>query len=516
MLNFTRMNKAEKIRLIIFSSLLVLANATPVTASLTGEFNEDDSLSQIPSVSQLSDVSPNNWAFQALRSLVEEYGCITGLPDGSYRGNQSLTRDEFAAALNACMQQIQRLGAQIDRDTIASIQRLQSEFSVELTALTGQIGQLETRVTTLEDRQFSPHVELEGEVIFAPSIAAGGKKADGSGESIDDNVVFGNRVRLALEGSFTGEDELKVRLQSRQIAEFEEVTGTQMSNLGFDGDNEGQVEIDELGYQFPLTKQTNMTIIATGEGLGDYVPTVSPWFSGSSDGAISTFGRENPIRRQGEGAGVGISHDFNDAINLSVAYVSTEPNDPEEGIFYGPHAAIAQLTFNPLDFLAFSLTYTNSYNSFNTGTGSELTGNPFDDRSDAIATNGYGAEAAIALTPTLSVGGRVGYLQATAKDLSNNFQADILTWTAFLALEDVGSEGSVAGFLFGQPPKVVDNSFGEDFEDPDTSLHIEAFYKWQINDNIAITPAMFAVTNPEHNRDNDTIFIGTIRTTFTF
>ncbi|MCU0533430.1 MAG: iron uptake porin [Hydrococcus sp. Prado102] len=500
-----------KIRLIIISSLLILANATSAIAS-----SNDNSMSQIPSVSQLSDVSPNDWAYQALQSLIEEYGCISGFPDSSYRGRRSLTRYEFAAALNTCMQQIQRLGAQIDRDTITSIQRLQSEFSVELTTMGGQIGQLESRVATLEDQQFSPHVELEGEVIFAPSIVAGGKKADGSGESIDDNVVFGNRVRLTLEGSLTGEDELKVRLQSRQIAEFEEATGTQMSNLGFDGDDEGQFEIDELGYQFPLTKQTDMTIIATGEGLGDYVPTVSPWFSGSSDGAISTFGRENPIRRQGEGAGVGISHDFNDYINLSAAYVSTEPNDPEQGIFYGPHAAIAQLTVTPLDFLAFSFTYTNSYNSFNTGTGSELAGDPFDDSANSVNTNGYGAEAAIALTPTLSLGGRVGYLQATAKDLSNNPQANILTWAAFLALEDVGSEGSVAGFIFGQPPKVVDNGFGGDFEDPDTSLHIEAFYRWQINDNIAITPGVFVVTNPEHNRNNDTIFIGTIRTTFTF
>ncbi|WP_150109033.1 iron uptake porin [Stanieria cyanosphaera] len=508
------MNQEGKFRLIIFSSLLMLINVTPATASSIRKVQ--DYSSQIPSVSQLSDVSPDDWAYEALRSLVERYGCISGFPDGSYRGNQTLTRNEFAVALNNCLQNIESLDTQIERDTLATIQRLQSEFSPQLTRLGNKIEQLETRVTTLENQQFSPNLELEGEVIFAPLVAIGGNKADGSGESVEENVALGNRVRLTLESSFTGKDELKVRLQSRQVAELEEVTGTQMSNLGFDGDDGEQFEIDELGYQFLLGQQTSITLSTGGEGLGDYVPTVSRWFSGSSDGSISTFGRENPIRRQGEGAGLGISHDFSDAINFSTAYVAIDSEDPEAGLFYGPFAAIAQVTFTPLDSLAFSLTYTNSYNSFNTGTGSRLTGNPFNDSSDAIKANAYGAEAAIAITPTFNIGGRIGYLEANAKDLSENPEADILTWTAFLALEDVGTEGSVAGLIFGQPPKVIDNSFGEDFEDPDTSLHIEAFYQLPLNDNIAITPGMFVITNPEHNSNNDTIYIGTIRTTFSF
>jgi len=59
------------------------------------------SIEQVTSVSQLSDVQPTDWAFQSLQSLVERYGCIAGYPDGTYRGNRSLTRYEFAAGLNA-------------------------------------------------------------------------------------------------------------------------------------------------------------------------------------------------------------------------------------------------------------------------------------------------------------------------------------------------------------------------------------------------------------------------------
>ena len=42
--------------------------------------NQQEVMSQVTSVSQLSDVQPNDWAFQALQSLVERYGCAAGYP----------------------------------------------------------------------------------------------------------------------------------------------------------------------------------------------------------------------------------------------------------------------------------------------------------------------------------------------------------------------------------------------------------------------------------------------------
>ncbi|MBW4621517.1 MAG: iron uptake porin [Cyanosarcina radialis HA8281-LM2] len=479
-------------------------------ASSDQKVSENGLMSQIPSVAELSEVSPDDRAFTALNSLVEQYNCRRD------RLDRTLTRYEFAAVLHACWQQLERSGAAIDENTSVTIQRLRSDFAPELSALSRQIEQLETRVGNLESQQFSPQVELEGEVIFAPILTVGGRKADGSGESIEETVLLGSGATLTLEASFTGKDRLEISLESTQIPELEELTGTQMANLGFDGDDGGQLVLDELAYQFPLSDRTTVTITAEGGGLGDYVPTVSPWLSGSDDGSISTFGRENPIRRQGSGAGIGISHNFSDAVNLSVGYAANHPNDPEQGLFSSPNAAIAQITVTPFEALKLSLTYTNSHNSFSTGTGSQLSNNPFDNTSEAIAATGYGAEVTVSLTPEFHLGGRVGYLQATARDLGDRPQANIFTWSAFLVLEDGDDRDNFFGLIFGQPPKVINNNFGKDFEDRDTSLHLEAFYRWQINGNVAITPGIFLITNPEHNRNNDTIFVGTIRTAFTF
>jgi carbohydrate-selective porin OprB len=52
--------------------------------------------------------------------------------------------------------------------------------------------------------------------------------------------------------------------------------------------------------------------------------------------------------------------------------------------------------------------------------------------------------------------------------------------------------------------------------DTDTSYHLEGLYKVQLNDNIAITPGLLVIFNPEHNDRNDTIYVGTVRTTFSF
>jgi hypothetical protein len=87
----------------------------------------------------------------------------------------------------------------------------------------------------LEAQQFSTTTKLEGEIIFAINAAGGADKADGSGDQVDKNPTFSNRVCLDLETSFTGEDQLEARLQARNTRSFADPTGTDMARLGFEG-----------------------------------------------------------------------------------------------------------------------------------------------------------------------------------------------------------------------------------------------------------------------------------------
>ena len=135
----------------------------------------DDSLNgvaQVTSVSQLADVQPTDWAYQALQSLVERYGCIAGYPDGTYKGQRALTRFEFAAGMNACLDRINELltastANLATKEDLATLQRLQEEFAAELATLRGRVDQLDNRVAELESNQFSTTTKLSGEVIFS-------------------------------------------------------------------------------------------------------------------------------------------------------------------------------------------------------------------------------------------------------------------------------------------------------------------------------------------------------------
>ena len=54
------------------------------------------------------------------------------------------------------------------------------------------------------------------------------------------------------------------------------------------------------------------------------------------------------------------------------------------------------------------------------------------------------------------------------------------------------------------------------FSNNQVPIHVEAFYKYQINDNIYLNPGFYTIFNPENDSRNDTIFVGLIRTTFEF
>ena len=120
---------------------------TPVQELTT---SMDEPMGQVTSVSELRDVQPTDWAYEALKSLVERYGCIVGYPDRTFRGDRPLSRWEFAAGLNACMNVMERLiqeNVAVIRADIDKLQRLAREFEAELAALGSRVDHLETRTS---------------------------------------------------------------------------------------------------------------------------------------------------------------------------------------------------------------------------------------------------------------------------------------------------------------------------------------------------------------------------------
>ena len=548
-----------------------------------------DEVGQVTSVSQLSDVRPTDWAFQALQSLVERYGCIAGYPNKTYQGNRALTRYEFAAGLNACLDRVNELiaastAALVKKEDLATIQKLQEEFAAELATLRGRVDQLEARTTTLEKQQFSTTTKLNGEVVFniagvqgedralnsdqqrVIDAAPAGVRRDAArtaafgaaGRNLQENTIFSDRVRLNLVTSFTGKDQLFTRLEANNTTAFNApVTGTNITRLVFDTTTNvnNSVQLGKLFYRFPLGSKTTITLDAIGGEFFENFYTFNPLLQSGAVGTISRFGRFSPIYRasnssSGSNTGSGISAVFklSNSLTFSAGYLARRGNDPttSRGLFNGSYGALAQVAFEPNKNFGIGLTYAHSYFSggnndvtVSGGYGSAFANQPFGAGIGntaatpigvATSANQYSIETSYRFNPGFALSGWVSYTQAIAEDgtglanVGRGNKADIWGWAVTLAFPDLGKKGNLAGIIFGQPPKVTSSDYGALVptavsarrEDTDTSFHIEALYRYQLNNNISVTPGLIVILNPEHNNSNDTIYVGTIRTTFRF
>ena len=517
-----------------------------------GDAQESDSntLDQVTNVSQLRDVSPGDWAYEALRSLVERYGCIAGYPDGTFRGNRATSRYEFAAGLNACLQQVERLIAAsgegfVTRQDLETLQRLIQEFQAELTTLGARVDTLEGRVSFLEEHQFSTTTKLNAEVIFAVSDLFGGQDANNNDYS-NNETVLQDRVRLNFDTSFTGRDRLRTRLQAGNVATFGPLTGstspgsniTREGRLGFELNNGNDIELEKLWYRFPLSDLATVHLFANGANFDDFVPLLNPSLESSGSGSISRFGRYNPIYRVGgQNAGAGISLGTKSPIRVDLGYLAgNNASNPGEdaGFFKGSYSALGQVTFQPSSAFSIAATYIHSYvtnpdslagnaalgGSLGHGTGSRAS--QVSNIQRPVVGNSYGLEASFAFSPQLILSGWAGLSEAI---ILGRGDVDVWNYGATLAINDLGSKGSTLGFVVGMEPKVTGTSNSTVAsliglpgrrDDRDTGLHIEGFYKFKVTNNIALTPGVIWLTAPGHNDNNDDIFIGTLRTTFTF
>jgi hypothetical protein len=542
-----------------------------------------NSIDQVTSVNQLRDVAPTAWAYEALRSLVERYGCIVGYPDRTFRGDRAMTRWEFAAGLNACLNVMERLiqdGVAVLKDDIDKLKRLMDEFQAELAALGARVDNLESRVSFLEDHQFSTTTKLTGEVIFAVTDAFGGN-------SPANQAVFQDRVRLLFNTSFTGQDVLKTRLSAGNAVafgydysstttqqngnpasvEFNNLQSPSLFQTWTAAGNGNDVVLDWLAYYTPIDLgdygKFNTYVAAWGGIWNDFVPTTNPYFEDfdGGNGALTTFASENPIYRIGGGSGAGVSLQlgFLQSIvgptSFSIGYLgggggsssASNPN-PGQGLFNGDYAILGQLNVGLFNFLNVGFTYVNAYQGADTAlfgnggsfgvTGTSaanlsqvqlntignVNGNNPDDVTlqDGVSFFDFGSKVSNSYGLTGAV--NLGFASLSAFGsyssviLLGQGDAEVWTYGAGLAFPDFGKEGSILGLFAGAQPYIGGLTFEETGMNVSNIVpyHIELFYKYQVTDNISITPGVVWISAPEQFKGTSSAWIGTLRGTFTF
>lgn len=379
---------------------------TPINAPINNLIN-----TSVNSVSQLSDIKTTDWAFTALQSLVERYGCIAGYPDQSYRGKQAIARYEFAAGLNACLDKINEilsagLGDKISQTDLATLKKLQAEFATELSMLRGRVEALETKSNQIAAQQFSPTTKLNilssfnlSSAFSSGNILAEGLPIAGSipvARFAARNPITGSPIvgtitgkpnntlsysnYLLLTSSFTGSDSLNLILamgNGNPPSSFYSSAGFSSTfGVPYADSNPvlpsapNTVGLFEFFYSFPINDNLRLQV---GPRILPFRQFDVNRFTSVINGAGGLNSYQSPLANNGlSGAGAILNWRMSEQLLLkagylarndsSFTYFTDSASNPNRGLFGGSNQILTELTYSPSDALNLRFLYSRTYN----------------------------------------------------------------------------------------------------------------------------------------------------------
>ena len=552
------MNLSKKLLLALAGASISAPLAAPAqeVASLNGSaaindymqqqdvdrFRAWESKNQVTSVNQFSDVLPTDWAYQALSNLVEKYGCVAGYPNGKFKGGNAMTRFEAAALLNACLDRVS--------EVTDELQKLLNEFDSELTVLTSRVDGLESKVGQLQAQQFSTTTKLRGEVSFViggtPNFnanavtntaavsginkttflpcTAGSTNCAGGSRAVTaqpNATTFNYDARLAFDTSFSGKDLLRTRLRSGNFSSLPFGSSSQIFKLDKAEQSQGtgtssNVWIDRLFYTFPVGDEIKLTAgaLVRNTEILTFIP------SAYKADILDFFNLAGASGTYNKATGAGFGFNWKQKVAKGKPFLVFDANYIAQSNFdnstigaFDSDGGINVLTQFGVRGPNYGAAVAYRYGSANStlrdanlspvlvSSGNSLNG---------VSIAGFWEPLDSGWMPSISAG--YGYYDGgTARATSGALATQTITtqsWRVGLQWKDVFLKGNNAGFAFGQAP------FSTDVANSESMLY-EIFYKYQVSDNISVTPAIFWA-NDYRNNNNAYTWGGVIQTTFRF
>jgi len=535
---------------------------------------QTDSISQVTSVSELKDVAPTEWAYEALRSLVERYGCIVGYPDRTFRGNRALTRWEFAAGLNACINTMERLlqeNVAVLKADIDKLKKLAESFKAELAALGTRVDNLENRVSYLEEHQFSTTTKLSGTAFFYLSNAWRGGNIKAEGKNVfqafdpprdpstnlpNTRLITNNPTTTAsyltwidFTTSFSGKDSLIVQLAAGNgdapvnqmlSAGFYNSTGTAFP-LQTGGVYPNEVVIRELNYSFPATDNLRFVV---GPRINIYRYFDNNRFTFFINGPDSfNSGGSTLFAPIDRGSGAVALWQINDMFSFKATYLGASDEflpaaigasaaDPSRGWFGGTYTIAAELDIAPTDNINLRFLFNRSRlepNPFDGYVGGAL-GEPLP---YGLADDGYGGALNHAFANAyifnfdwlvfdgFGLFGRYSYGSTTTTPVNSAIakgQINTQSLQLGFSLLDFGKPGAQLNLSYLTPMSVIN---GRQYllsggGDGGVSSEYELNYFYPVTNNIALVPSFYYILKPNNFINNVPIYVANLRAQFSF
>jgi hypothetical protein len=381
---------------------------------------------------------------------------------------------------------------------------------------------LESKVGKLLAQQFSTTTKLKGEAsMILGGVPNYNRPAAGTAGRQYGNTTFNYDLRLNFDTSYTGQDLLRTRLRSGNFTDFPFGSSSQPFKLDKAEAYKSQVYVDRLYYTFPVDK-ANSTKVTIGALVRNtemaWLPTA---YKSDVLDAFTTIGTSG-VYNKATGEGIGIQWKQNvakgkPAFLANVNYVVNgascfgDANTAVAGEKNGYAGAnsgcgvfndqsglnlLAQLGYKSTNWgAAFGYRYGTTGSAMRDGNGpaaTTLMGNQY---SNSIAFNAYWQPIQTGWFPSLSGGYGYNFVSTTGtpQPTATSGALSSKSWYVGLQWDDAFTKGNAAGVAFGQP------SYASIRGPQGNPWLIEWFYRFQVSDNISVTPTLFYGSNIANN-----------------
>jgi hypothetical protein len=507
---------------------------------------------------------------------------VAGYPDGTYRGGKAMTRYEAAALLNACLDRISEVTDELKR-LMKEFEKELAVLRGRVDGLEAKVGELEANQfsTTTKLKGIATFVvgansyggdarvssRLDGRARRAASLLdvndydiddVRGRKLSSLASEVQGATAFNYDVRLIFDTSFTGKDLLRTTLRAGNFGDSpfgQPLVGLNALEVGFEencgtGTDCGDVvAVNRLFYQFPIG--SNFTATIGGRVRQDdmlaFWPSVYP-----ADTVLDlfTYAGAPGTYNLNLGAGGGLWWKSGNW-SVSANYVSSNADNgrtvstpdgcqPELNSCIGggignPTSAqtgTVQLGYAGTNFgLAAAYNYTSDFQ------GALYRGNATPlaayfsrlDGTNSVGISGYWQPSNSGWFPSISAGWGLNNTGSEDDSARGFGTVTSQSWYVGLQWADAFVKGNALGMAVGQATFVtsIDNSsISEDglriSDRPnDGNYAWEWWYKFQVTDNISVTPAIFYLSAPlgqlqKGDGDSFNNFGGLVKTTFKF
>jgi hypothetical protein len=372
------------------------------------------------------------------------------------------------------------------------------------------LEQLKRRVEELEATQFAPTTKLKG----LASLVVGSNRFEGSDrpEVIKTRDQFGATtfnydLKIYLDTSFTGEDLLRIRLRSgnfdRSSNSFYGAGPSKLSILetAFQEQSGPDIfSVNRLYYQVPLGQGFTATL---GPRVGqlDLFALRPSLYPAESVLDLFTLKGAPAAYNFKLGAGAGLWWQSRSGFSVSTNYVAGNANqgDPNQGGIGTANAASTgsvQIAYKRPQWAAAAVVSSvqNAGGVIDYATNFTLDSLKNPGHTIAFGLSGYWQPLQSGWMPSISAGWGFNRTDYAAEVNREGLVANSQSWSVGLQWSNALIPGNVLGMAVGQPIFAT-SLYGGDTP-RDSNFAWEWWYKVQVSDNLAVTPALFLLSRP--------------------